>query len=86
MCQFVFIEYCVFIDIGDWNIALKSTFEGENIVRSGKFAFEGINKDPTRHRNPHHTYDYDYYDMPMRRYIYKTGNVTGLLLRRKFVG
>ena len=81
MCQFVFIEYCVFIDIGDWNIALKSTFEGENIVRSGKFAFEGIYKDPTRHRNPHYTYD-----MPTRRYFYKTGNVTGLLVRRKFVG
>ena len=75
MCQFVFKAYCVFIDIGDWTIALKSTFDDEHIVRSGKFAFEGINKDPT------HTYD-----RSTRRDIYKTGNVTGLLVRRKFVG
>ena len=51
--------------------------DGEHVVRSGSFAFEGINKSPIRHLKHFNG---------ARTYEYETGNLTGMLVRRKFVG
>ena len=64
-------------DIGDWMISLKSNVEGEHVVRGGSFAFEGINKSPIRRfKNVN----------GLPSYEYEAGNLTGILVRRKFVG
>ena len=64
-------------DIGDWIISLKSNVKGEPIVRSGSFAFEGIKKSPNLRSK---------YINGLRTYEYEAGNLTGILVRRKFVG
>ena len=64
-------------DIGDWKISLKSNVKGEPVVRSGSFAFEGIKKSPNMRSK---------YTDGLRTYEYEAGNLTGLLVRRKFVG
>ena len=50
---------------------------GKHVVRSGIFAFEGINKSPN-HRLRHIN--------RLRIYESEAGNLTGILVRRKFVG
>ena len=64
-------------DIGDWIISLKSNVKGEPVVRRGSFAFEEIKKSPTRRSK---------YINGLRTIEYEAGNVTGILVRRKFIG
>ena len=72
------IEYYISIDLGDWTISLKSNAGSENIVRNGSFAFEGINENPKS--------SFQNSGLFSKIVDYEAGNVTGILVRRKFVG
>ena len=61
----------LFQDVGEWDITLISNIDGKEHQRTGVFVFEAITKSPI------------YAPYPASK---RPGNVTGLLIRRKYVG